>query len=143
MALALPQDGESIACDIRTEFTDIAKRYWEKAGVHHKINLRIAPAVETLDQLLADNQAGSFDFSFIDADKINYLNYYERCLKLIRPGGLIAIDNVLWSGRVLDKKTDDVDTQAIRELNKTLHQDQRVALSLLPIGDGLTLALKK
>jgi caffeoyl-CoA O-methyltransferase len=143
VALALPRDGKLIACDLRVDFTDIAKRYWEKAGVKNKIDLRLAPALETLDQLLANGEAESFDFAFIDADKCNYVHYYERCLKLIRSGGLISIDNVLWSGRVLEKNTSDEDTQAIQKLNELLHHDERITLSMLPIGDGLTLALKK
>lgn len=142
VALALPEDGQVVACDLDAEITQIAQRYWQEAGVAHKIELHIAPALETLDQLLAD-QAGTFDFAFIDADKRNYDNYYEQCLKLVRPGGLIAIDNVLWSGRVADLQEQDKRTQAIRDFNTKLHQDDRVFLSLVPIADGLTLALKK
>ncbi|CAN1210798.1 hypothetical protein TUMEXPCC7403_11410 [Tumidithrix helvetica PCC 7403] len=143
VALALPEHGKVIACDVSEEYTSIARRYWERAEVTHKIDLQIAPAVETLDRLLAEGQANSFDFAFIDADKENYDNYYERSLQLIRPGGLIAIDNVLWNGRVLDAQTQDSDTIAIRKLNEKLHQDQRITLSLLPISDGLTLAHKR
>lgn len=143
VALALPPEGKLIACDVSEEYTAIARRYWEQAGVSNKIDLRIAPALKTLDQLLADGQAGSFDFAFIDADKENYLNYYERALKLVRPGGLIAIDNVLWGGQVTNSAVQDSSTQAIRKFNQTLHQDERVTLSLLPIADGLTLALKR
>jgi predicted O-methyltransferase YrrM len=142
VALALPPDGRVVACDVSEEYTAIARRYWEKAGVADKIDLRIAPALETLDQLLADGEAGTFDFAFIDADKSRYDDYYERSLQLLRSGGLIAIDNVLWSGQVADPKVQDTRTQAIRALNQKIHQDVRVEISLLPIGDGLTLARK-
>ncbi|UIE37709.1 class I SAM-dependent methyltransferase [Leptodesmis sichuanensis] len=143
VALALPADGKVVACDVNEEFTAIARRYWEKAGVTNKIDLHLAPALETLDQLLASGQANTFDFAFIDADKSNYDNYYERSLQLVRPGGLIAIDNVLWSGAVADPQIQDTRTNAIRALNQKLHQDERVTLSLIPIADGLTLALKR
>jgi predicted O-methyltransferase YrrM len=143
VALALPPDGKLIACDISEEFTNIARPYWEKAGVANKIDLKIAPALETLDQLLANGQAETFDFAFIDADKINYAEYYERSLKLLRPGGLIAIDNVLWDGKVGDPNNNDPSTISIRDFNSKLHQDQRIILSLVPIADGLTLALKR
>ena len=143
VALALPPDGKIIACDVSEEYTAIARRYWEAAGVADKIDLRIAPALNTLDQLLAEGHTGTFDFAFIDADKANYQEYYERSLQLIRPGGLIAIDNVLWSGKVADSQVQDNQTQKIRALNQKLHQDQRVTLSLVPIADGLTLALKR
>ncbi|HLP91510.1 MAG TPA: class I SAM-dependent methyltransferase [Nostocaceae cyanobacterium] len=142
VALALPADGKVVACDVSEEFTSIARRYWQEAGVADKIDLHIAPALATLDSLLAAGEAGSFDFAFIDADKNNYVNYYERSLQLIRPGGLIVIDNVLWSGRVADTQDTDKRTQTIRTLNQTLHQDSRITLSLVPIGDGLTLAMK-
>ncbi|WP_353930592.1 class I SAM-dependent methyltransferase [Okeanomitos corallinicola TIOX110] len=143
VALALPTDGKVIACDINLESTAIARRYWEKAGVEDQIDLRIAPALETLDELIATGETESFDFAFIDADKGNYENYYERSLKLIRPGGLIAIDNVLWSGKVADPEIQDNKTQKIRDFNQLLHQDARINLSLVPIADGLTLAMKK
>ena len=143
VALALPPNGKIIACDVSEEYTTVARRYWEAAGVADKIDLRLAPALETLDELLASEQAETFDFAFIDADKRNYEGYYERSLQLIRPGGLIAIDNVLWSGRVADPQVHDNSTEAIRAFNKTLHQDERVTLSLVPIADGLTLALKR
>lgn len=143
VALSLPADGKLIACDISEEYTAIARRYWELAGVAGKIDLRIAPALETLDQLLAEGQANTVDFAFIDADKSNYPNYYERVLALVRPGGLIVIDNVLWSGQVADPQVQDNRTTAIRTFNQTLHQDDRVALSMLAIADGLTLALKQ
>ena len=143
VALALPLDGKIVACDVSEEYTAIAQRYWQLAGVADKIDLRIAPALETLDALLATGQANTFDFAFIDADKSNYDNYYERSLQLIRQGGLIAIDNVLWSGQVADPTVQDTRTQAIRSLNDKLHQDDRISLSMLAIADGLTLALKK
>jgi predicted O-methyltransferase YrrM len=143
VALALPDDGRIVACDVNAEWTAIARRFWREAGVEHKIDLRLAPALETLDRLLAEGQAGSFDFAFIDADKENYDGYYERALQLVRPGGLIAVDNVLWHGRVIDPEVKDTDTLAIRALNEKLHGDERVWLSLVPIGDGVTLACKR
>ena len=141
-ALALPDDGRIIACDVSEQWTSIARRYWAEAGVAHKLDLRLAPATQTLDALLADGQAGTFDFAFIDADKENYLNYYERALQLIRTGGLIAIDNTLWYGKVADESVQDADTIAIRALNQTLHHDERIFLSQTQIGDGVTLAMK-
>lgn len=141
-ALALPVDGKIVACDINKEWTDIARRYWQKAGVTERIQLELAPALLTLDNLLAKGESASFDFAFIDADKENYLQYYEKTLELIKPGGVIAIDNVLWSGAVADPAVNDADTVAIRELNKHVHQDKRVEVSLLPLADGLTLARK-
>ena len=143
VALGLPADGQIIACDVSVDFTEIALRYWAEAGVADKIDLRLGPAIETLDDLLKEGAAGSFDFAFIDADKENYLPYYERCLKLIRPGGLIAVDNVLWNGSVADPEKNDADTLAIRELNEKLRDDERVDISMVPIGDGLTLARKR
>jgi caffeoyl-CoA O-methyltransferase len=143
VALALPPTGKIVACDVSEEYTAIARRYWQAAGVADKIELRLAPALETLDQLLADGQAETFDFAFIDADKANYEGYYERSLQLVRPGGLIAIDNVLWSGRVADSEVQNNSTSAIRALNDKLYRDQRICLSLVPIADGLTLALKR
>lgn len=143
VALALPDDGKIIACDVSEEFTAIARRYWARAGVAHKIELRLAPALQTLDQLLSEGQTSTFDFAFIDADKENYDGYYERALRLVRPGGLIAIDNVLWHGKVIDPQAQDEDTLAIRALNEKLRDDDRILLSLLSISDGLTLALKK
>ena len=143
VALSLPPNGKIVACDVSEEYTAVAHRYWKAAGVADKIDLRLAPALETLDKLLADGQAQTFDFAFIDADKGNYEGYYERSLQLIRPGGLIAIDNVLWSGRVADPQVQDASTKAIRAFNNKLHQDERVSLSLVSIADGLTLALKR
>jgi predicted O-methyltransferase YrrM len=142
-AMALPEDGYVVACDTSEEWTAIAQRYWKEAGVAHKIDLRLAPATQTLDHLLAESYANSFDFAFIDADKENYLNYYERALQLVRPGGLIAIDNVLRSGEVIDPAIQEPGTVAIRELNRRLRDDQRITLSMLPLADGLTLALKR
>ncbi len=143
VALALPDDGRMIACDVNEEWTSIARRYWNAAGVEHKIDLRLRPALETLDSLIATGQGGRFDFMFIDADKTNYAHYYERALVLVRPGGLIAIDNVLWSGKVLDESVNDEDTKALRAFNQKLHGDDRVWLSMLAVRDGLTLACKK
>ncbi len=142
VALALPESGKVIACDRDPRSTEIARRYWDKAGMTHKIDLRLAPALATLDRLIADGESGSFDFVFIDADKRNYDNYYERALTLLRPGGMVAIDNVLWFGSVADPNDTDKRTIAIRELNQKLHQDNRVQISMLAIADGLTLALK-
>ena len=143
VALALPNDGKVIACDISEEYMAIAKDFWGRAGVSEKIDLRIAPALETLEKLITEGEAESFDLAFIDADKRNYENYYERVLTLLRPGGLILIDNVLWSGKVVDPTITDKQTQAIREFNQKLHQDSRISLSLIAIADGLTLALKR
>ncbi len=142
MAMTLPSDGRLVACDISEEYTSIAKRYWQQAGVEHKIDLRIAPALETLDSLLQAGHAETFDFVFIDADKGNYSHYYDRALQLLRPGGLMAIDNVLWSGRVADPQSSDKIVQTMRHFNEKVAQDDRVQVSLLPMGDGITLALK-
>jgi predicted O-methyltransferase YrrM len=141
MALALPAKGRVVACDVSEEWTAVGQRYWREAGVAPKIDLRLAPALQTLDALIAER--ASFDFAFIDADKENYDGYYERALKLVRRGGVIAIDNVLWSGAVIDPAKKDADTKAIRALNRKLTKDERVELSLLPIGDGLTLAVPR
>ncbi|MBM3584071.1 MAG: SAM-dependent methyltransferase [Alphaproteobacteria bacterium] len=143
VALGLPPGGRIIACDVSEEWTAIARRYWTKAGVAKKIDLRLAPATRTLDGLIKAKGAGTFDFAFIDADKANYDAYYERCLKLVRKGGLIAIDNVLWDGAVIDPAKRDADTRAIRALNRKLHKDKRVDVSMVPISDGLTLARKR
>ncbi|MBD1844374.1 class I SAM-dependent methyltransferase [Cyanobacteria bacterium FACHB-63] len=142
VAMALPPGGKLIACDVSEQYTTIARRYWAMANVADKIELHLAPAIDTLDRLLRD-QAETFDFAFIDADKGNYANYYDRALQLIRPGGLIAIDNVLWSGRVADETDHDKITNTIRAFNTKVAQDDRVWVSLLPIADGLTLALKR
>ena len=140
VALALPADGRIVCCDVSEEYTAIARRYWQMAGIAGKIDLRLAPALETVNKLLAEGRGGSFDFAFIDADKANYDAYYEAALKLVRKGGLIAIDNVLWSGAVADPKQNDADTAALKALNRKLHGDERIDLSMLPLGDGLTLA---
>lgn len=143
VALALPEDGKLVACDVSEEYTSVARRYWAKAGVEDKIDLRLGPAVDTLDAMVADGEAESFDFAFIDADKPNYLAYYERALELLRKGGVLAADNVLWSGRVADRGDLDENTVAIRQFNEHLHRDDRIDLCLVPIGDGLTLARKR
>jgi predicted O-methyltransferase YrrM len=143
VAQALPADGKLIACDISEEFTSVARRYWAKSGIAGRIELRLAPALDTLKSLLSGGGAGSFDFAFIDADKTQYDAYYEAILKLLRPGGLMTIDNVLWSGAVADGRKRDADTVALRALNEKLKTDKRISLSMLPIGDGLTLARKR
>ena len=142
VALVLPPDGRIVACDISEKWTAMARRYWLEAGVADRIDLRIGPALSTLNELLEAGNAGSFDFAFIDADKVNYLAYYERALTLVRPGGLIAVDNTLWGGQVVDNKSNNEDTRAIRRFNERVRSDLRIHLSLLPIGDGLTLAFK-
>jgi len=143
LAQAMPADGRLVCCDVNLEWTAIGLDFWARAGVRDKIELRIAPALSTLDDLLQGGEAGCFDMAFIDADKTNYRNYYERCLQLLRPGGLLMFDNMLWGGAVADPDDQDEDTLALRELNGLLHQDARVSISLVPIGDGLTLALKR
>ena len=143
MAQAMPADGKLICCDLSEEWTAIGRRYWERAGVADRIELRIAPALETLDELTRSGEAGGFDIAFVDADKPNSLRYYERCLELLRPGGLMMFDNTLWSGSVADPAIDDQDTLAIRALNDRLHEDERISMSLVPIGDGLTLVRKR
>jgi caffeoyl-CoA O-methyltransferase len=142
VALALPDDGRLLACDISDEYTRVGRPYWQQAGVAHKIELRLAPAAESLDAELAAGGAGRYDFAFVDADKTAYDGYYERCLQLLRAGGLLAIDNTLWGGSVARTAQDD-DTAALQRLNDKLHRDARIDLSLLPIGDGLTLARKR
>ena len=143
VAAALPEDGRMVACDVSEEFCAIAQKYWQKANLAHKIDLRIAPALNTLDSLILSGETSSFDFAFIDADKSNYNNYYERSLQLVRPGGLIAVDNTLWYGRVADPDMQDNRTKQIRALNEKVRNDERVMMSLLPIGDGLLLAVKR
>ena len=138
-ALALPVEGRIIACDVSEEYTAVALKHWREAGVANKIDLRLAPARETLDGLLSSGEGGLFDFAFIDADKVGYDDYYEACLKLVRPGGLIAIDNTLWDGKPADPAVNDPDTVAIRSLNAKIAADRRVDASLLPSSDGLTL----
>ena len=143
VAMALPADGQIVACDVSEEFTAIARPYWQKANVASKIDLRIAPALDTLEALIASGESGTFDFAFIDADKSSYDSYYEKSLQLIRPGGLIAVDNTLWYGRVADPAVQDNRTQQIRALNEKVRDDERVTMSLVPIGDGLLLAVKR
>ena len=143
VATALPEDGTLVACDVSEEFTSVGRSHWERAGVASKIDLRLGPAVKTLDAMIAAGEAGQYDMAFIDADKENYLNYYERCLTLLRPGGLILFDNMLWGGRAANPKENDVATKAIRALTRTLHADERIDVSLLPVGDGLSLAVKR
>jgi caffeoyl-CoA O-methyltransferase len=142
VALALPAGGKLIACDQSEEYTALARRLWRAAGVEDKIELRLGRALDTLDTLIAGGNGGTFDFAFIDADKLNYANYYERALVLVRPGGLVVIDNVLWHGDVADASQTDAGTEVIRAFNRKLHADERVSLSLVPLGDGLTLACK-
>lgn len=142
VAMALPADGHITALDISDDWTKIARRYWQEAGVASRITLKLGPARDTLDAMIAEGAAGSYDFAFIDADKTGYAAYHERALQLLRPGGLIAYDNVLWSGRVADPKDTSADTEALRALNIALAQDKRVATAMLPVGDGVTLALK-
>jgi predicted O-methyltransferase YrrM len=143
VALALPADGRIVACDVSEDYTAMARRYWQEAGVASKVDLRIAPAVETLDALIAAGEAGRFDFAFIDADKAGYIDYYERALTLLRPGGLIAADNVLRGGKVIDPSVTEADTAGIRAFNRHVHADARVDISLVSIGDGMMLALRK
>lgn len=143
VALALPNDGRILACDVSEEYTSVARRYWKEAGVDHMIDLRLKPALETLKELIEQRQHSRFDFAFIDADKANYEGYYEYAMELVRPGGLIAIDNVLWHGKVIDPEANDADTVAIRALNKKLLNDTRINLSMVPISDGLTLCYKR
>lgn len=143
VAQALPADGRLVACDVSREWTSIARRYWQEAGVDERIELRLGPALETLEGLLKGGGAERFDFCFIDADKSNYAGYYEYALQLLRPGGLILIDNTLWSGRVADPEDRDKTTEVIRAFNDKLHQDPRIELAMVPIADGLTLALKR
>ena len=143
IALSLPPDGSLVCCDISREWTDIARRYWEQAGVAGKIELRLGPAMDTLDELLAEGQAGTFDFAFLDADKDRYPEYSDRLLALLRPGGLLAIDNVFWGGEVIHPNEADASVTGIRAMNRALADDERVTLAMVPIADGLTLARKR
>lgn len=142
VAGALPEHGRIVACDVSEEWTSVARRYWNEAGLGGKIDLRLAPAAETLASLIKGGEKGRYDFAFIDADKENYAQYFEQCLELIRPGGLIAVDNTLWSGSVIDSADQSNDTKSIRAFNEARRNDSRIRLSLVPIGDGLTLAMK-
>lgn len=143
VALALPPDGRMVCCDVNAGWTDVARRYWQQAGVAGKMTLRLGPAADTLAALLDEGQAGAFDYAFIDADKASYDLYYERCLQLIRPGGLIVFDNMLQSGRVADPDKQDGAVKAIRALNDKLHHDERISLSLVPLPDGISLARRR
>jgi predicted O-methyltransferase YrrM len=143
VALALPENGSLLCCDVSEEWTSLARKYWDEAGVASKIDLRIAPASETLDHLIADGGEAAYDFAFVDADKTGYDGYYERLLRLVRPGGLIAFDNMLWGGGVLDLDAEDEDTRAIQALNTKLSGDERISLCLLPVADGVTLARRR
>ncbi len=143
VALALPSDGKLVACDVSDEWTRVARRYWQEAGVAEKIELRLGPGAQTLEALIDGGQAGTFDFAFIDADKTGYVTYYEQCLTLLRAGGLVAFDNTLWNGKVAEPASHDESTDAIRALNAQVCSDPRVSASLVPIGDGLLLARKR
>lgn len=143
VALALPADGHIVCCDVSKEWTDIARRYWAEARVEDRVELRLAPAMETLDELLANGQADTFDFAFLDADKRNYPAYYERIVRLLRPGGLLCVDNVFWGGDVIRPEVDDEDARAVRALNERIASDEQVTISMIPIADGLTLARKR
>jgi predicted O-methyltransferase YrrM len=143
VAEALPADGKLWCCDVSEQWTSIGRRYWKEAGLDHKIDLAVAPALETLDGLLAKGLTGRLDMAFIDANKNDYDAYYERCLALLRPGGLVLIDNVLWGGSVVDRDDKTADTRAIRALNAKLAKDARVDLTLFAVGDGMTAALKR
>jgi len=143
VALALPADGRLIACDVSDEWTSIGRRYWQEAGVADRIDLRLGPGSATLHKLIAEGRSGQFDFAFIDADKTGYDGYYEDCLVLLRPGGVIALDNMLWGGSVADPTINDADTAALRALNAKIHADARVDMCLLPIGDGVNLVRKR
>lgn len=142
VALAMPGDGRIIACDTSREWTDIARRYWQRAGVEDRIKLELRPALKTLDELLVSGCEDTFDLAFIDADKSGYIDYFERCHDLVRPGGLVMIDNTLWDGKVVDSSHDDADTEAIRSFNDYLRDREEIDCSLVPIGDGLTLVRK-
>ena len=143
VALALPEDGRIVCCDVSEEWTSMARRYWSEAGVADRVDLRIGPAAQTLDGMLAAGEEASYDFAFVDADKTGYDGYYELLLRLVRPGGLIVFDNTLWQGRVIDDDVDDADTVALRALNTKLAEDERVSLCLLPVADGVTLARRR
>ncbi|MCC2329070.1 class I SAM-dependent methyltransferase [Bacillus mobilis] len=142
-ALTIPEDGKITACDIDEKWTSVGKKYWEKAGVAHKIDLRIAPALKTIDQLLENHKANYYDFIFIDADKENYMNYYEKALLLVKPDGIIVIDNVLWGGSVINPLNQSGDVKSIRKINEKIMNDTRVHVSMLPIGDGVTFVIPK
>eukprot|EP00742_Colponemidia_sp_Colp-10_P003241 GILJ01003451.1.p1 GENE.GILJ01003451.1~~GILJ01003451.1.p1 ORF type:complete len:235 (-),score=34.97 GILJ01003451.1:94-756(-) len=142
-ALGLPADGKVVALDISDEWTRVGSKYWREAGVHDKIDLRLGPAVESMDQMIANGESGTYDFVFIDADKTNYPNYYERAIQLLRVGGVVAVDNVLWGGKVWDETINDEDTVAIRNVTNTIANDQRVTPVMLSLSDGVMLARKR
>jgi predicted O-methyltransferase YrrM len=143
VALAMPSDGRIVCCDVSEEWTSIARRYWAEAGVGDRVDLRLGPALETLDELLAGGAAGTFDFAFVDASKREYPDYHERIVRLLRQGGLVVYDNVFWAGEILDESKTDPDTLGVRRLNDRLAQDERVTISMIPVADGLTLARKR
>ena len=143
VALALPADGEIVCCDVSEEWTSVARRYWAEAGVADRVDLRLGPALETLDELIAGGASGTFDFAFIDASKREYPDYHERILRLLRQGGLALYDNVLWDGGVIDESMTDEDTVGVRRLNDRLVGDERVSISMIPVADGLTLVQKR
>lgn len=143
VARALPANGTLVACDVSVEYTSVARRAWQRAGVADRIDLRIGPAADTLDSMLDSGEAGTYDFAFVDADKANYPIYYERCLELLRPGGLLLVDNALWGGRVADPAESSASTRAIRTVNERAGSDERVEVALLPVGDGLLIVLKR
>lgn len=143
VALALPPEGSVVCCDISREWTDVARRFWERAGVADKMELRLGPALDTLDALITEGQAETFDFAFLDADKVSYPEYSDRLLTLLRPGGLLAIDNVFWGGQITDAESTDASVRGIRRMNQALADDSRVSLAMVPIADGLTLARKR
>ena len=143
VALAMPSDGRLVCCDVSEEYTSVARRYWAEAGVADRVDLRIGPGVESLDALLAEGRENTFDLAFIDADKKSYPDYYERCVRLLRPGGVVALDNVLWGGEIADMAKQDRDTLALRAVNELVRDDERVTEVLLPVADGMTLARKR
>jgi predicted O-methyltransferase YrrM len=143
VALAMPADGRLVCCDVSEEYTNVARRYWAEAGVADRVDLRIGPGIQTLDGLLAEGRENTFDLAFIDADKKSYPEYYERCLRLVRPGGVVALDNVLWGGEIADMTKQDRDTLALRAVNELVRDDERVTEVLLPVADGMTLARKR
>jgi caffeoyl-CoA O-methyltransferase len=143
MALALPADGKIIACDVSSEWTQVARKFWREAGVESRIELRLQPGLKTLDELLEAGEAGRFDFAFVDADKPNYINYYEKLLTLVHPGGLIAVDNTLFVAQASIVHADTALARALRAFNDHVHHDERVDLAMVPIGEGLTLLRKR
>ena len=143
VALAMPADGRLVCCDVSEEYTNVARRYWAEAGVADRVDLRIGPGIDSLDGLLADGRENTFDLAFIDADKKSYPDYYERCLRLVRPGGVVVLDNVLWGGEIADMTKQDRDTLALRAVNELVRDDERVTEVLLPVADGMTLARKR